>query len=76
MIGLVCIILFLVLILLRIPVCASLGIAAFTGMLAGGYPLSMTIMSLQSTLESVNYLPIIFFILMVNSSFLSIAFMT
>jgi tripartite ATP-independent transporter DctM subunit len=51
---------------LRIPVCASLGIATFTGMLAGGYPLTMTIMSLQATLESVNYLPIIFFILMGN----------
>ncbi|WP_026368789.1 TRAP transporter large permease [Aminiphilus circumscriptus] len=66
MIGLFSIALFLVLILLRAPVASSLGFTAFVSVFLAGYPVEVLIMTLQNTVENVNYLAIVLFILVGN----------
>lgn len=66
MIGAICVFLFLVLILVRVPVGVSLGISSFVGLSLGGYSLKIALMSIQTTVENVNYLAIVLFILVGN----------
>ncbi|MFP4482789.1 MAG: TRAP transporter large permease [Thermovirgaceae bacterium] len=60
------VILFLLLVFLRTPVATGMGIVAFLGMYLAKYPLPVLVMAIQNTVENVNYLAIILFILVGN----------
>lgn len=60
------VILFLLLIFLRTPVATGMGIVAFLSMYLAKYPLPVLVMAIQNTVENVNYLAIILFILVGN----------
>lgn len=58
--------LFLFLVFLRTPVATGMGLIAFLSMYIAKYPLPVLIMAIQNTVENVNYLAIILFILVGN----------
>lgn len=60
------VLLFLLLLFLRTPVATSMGLIAFLSMYVAKYPLPVLIMAIQNTVENVNYLAIILFILVGN----------
>lgn len=60
------ILLFLFLIFLRTPVATGMGLIAFLSMYIARYPIPVMIMAIQNTVENVNYLAIILFILVGN----------
>jgi len=63
MIGITSILIFFILLLLRTPVSVAIGTAGFWGIFLSKYPLKMLILIMQDIVENINYLPIIFFIL-------------
>lgn len=60
------ILLFLLLLFLRTPVATAMGLIAFLSMYIAKYPLPVLIMAIQNTVENVNYLAIILFVLVGN----------
>jgi len=66
MMGIGAVLLFLILISLRTPVATGLGITAFLSVFLAKYPGKILILIMQNTLENVNYLAIVLFILVGN----------
>jgi len=66
MAGIIAILIFFTLFLLRTPVSVALGTAGFLGIFLIKYPWKMLILIMQNVVENINYLSIIFFILVGN----------